>query len=432
MKRVKLSRLLSASGVVGLIAALLMQAMPPITANAATPELAGTRSLTLEAGLETPEPYGGSLPGSGTANNTAYQVQHNFNFGVNAGSTVGAVSFQYCTTAEPVSGGIGCVVPTGLDLTNAAFESSTGIASGFTTLTLSHNADSGTVKNEITEALGTATNVSGSGVIQVGMLFKGIQNPSTANTTFFVRIVVYSDTTATTAIEGGTVAASTTNEIVLQGNMPESLIFCTGGTVGETNGVPDCTTATSGAIQFNALFSPTSTAYSTSQMAASTNAETGYAITVNGTTLTSGSNSIKAMTTAGQSEYGVSQFGMNLALNDGAAYTNAPDINTTDLPPSYAGSANITPASNTTNYRGEAYTGYNAYTGTTPDNGLFKFNPGDTVADSGYDSATPGTPGATVGTDAQIYTVSYIANVPGSQGAGTYTADLTYICTATY
>jgi len=186
--------------------------------------------------------------------------------------------------------------------------------------------------------------------------------------------------------------------------MPESLVFCTGGTVGTTSGVPDCATATSGAVAFNQLFSPTDTATATSQMAASTNAGTGYNITVNGATLTSGSNTITAMGSSTTGVRGTSQFGLNLKANTVA--TSTPAIGT-----------EVAPASNGTNYRGQSIGGYS-----TVDN--FKFVTADSVANSG--NASLG------GSDAQIFTVSYIVNVPGSQPAGTYTTTLTYICTPTF
>jgi hypothetical protein len=78
---------------------------------------------------------------------------------------------------------------------------------------------------------------------------------------------------------------------------------------------------------------------------------------------------------------------------------------------------NVAPSPNGTNYRGEATSPYN-----TPDN--FKFATGNIVAGS--------TNGGAGGTDAQIFTTSYIVNVPGSQPAGTYTTTLTYVCTATF
>jgi hypothetical protein len=189
--------------------------------------------------------------------------------------------------------------------------------------------------------------------------------------------------------------------------MPESLVFCTGGTVTTTAGVPDCATVTSGAIAFNQLFSPTDTATATSQMAASTNAGSGYIITVNGPTLTSGSNTITATHTLAGGDLGIrgiSQFGTNLKAN--TTTTSNPAVGT-----------EVAPAANGTNYKGEATTGYS-----TVDH--FRFLTGDTIADSAN--------GGAGGTDAQIFTNSYIVNVPGSQPAGTYTTTLTYICTPTF
>lgn len=186
--------------------------------------------------------------------------------------------------------------------------------------------------------------------------------------------------------------------------MPESIIFCTGGTVSSTGGIPDCTTATSGSITFNQLFSPTAAATASSQMAVSTNAASGYVITVNGATMTSGSATITAMSSATAGAVGTRQFGMNLAANT-----------TTSSNPAVG--AAITPTTNGTNFKGEALTGYN-----TAD--VFKFVSGDSIADSASGGAGP--------TDAQIYTASYIVNVSGGQLAGTYTTTLTYICTATF
>ena len=80
----------------------------------------------------------------------------------------------------------------------------------------------------------------------------------------------------------------------------------------------------------------------------------------------------------------------------------------------------LTPASDGVNYFGYPETGYNTAN-------TFEFNSGNTVANSGYSTGSP-----TVATDAQIYTTSYIVNVPGKQAPGTYTTTLTYICTPTF
>jgi hypothetical protein len=139
-------------------------------------------------------------------------------------------------------------------------------------------------------------------------------------------------------------------------------------------------------------------------MAASTNATSGYAITVNGPTLTSGANTIPAMGSATTGAHGVGQFGMNLKLNTTATST-------------IAVGAEVAPIANGTDLKGQALTGYN-----TVD--TFKFASGDSIANSADGGAGP--------TNAQIYTASYIVNVTGSQTAGTYTTTLTYICTPTF
>jgi hypothetical protein len=137
-------------------------------------------------------------------------------------------------------------------------------------------------------------------------------------------------------------------------------------------------------------------------MAASTNAQFGYSITVQGATLTSGSNTIAPMTAAAVSTKGTGQFGMNLVAN------TTPVIG-----------ANITTASNGTDLKGRALAGYD-----TADTFKFTANTATPIADSAQGGVGP--------TNGQTYTVSYIVNVPGNQLPGTYATTLTYICTPTF
>ena len=361
-----------------LLTALLVQAIFPVFAGASQ---ITARSLTLVANGTT----GGSAIGG--------VVNHAFAFTLPGGSTVGSIQFKYCTTAAD-TGALVCITPTGLVTTSATLSSQTG-ATGFTMVNTTNGAP----------YLTRAAAAVGSGVA-VTYQFNSVTNPTAVNgQTFFVRISSYAATNATgTLIDSGTVAAATTRGIILTGTMPESLVFCAGATVSTTVGVPDCSTVTTGAVAFNQLFSPTDTATATSQMAASTNAGSGYVVTVNGPTLTSGSNTVTGMTTSGLGSHGISQFGLNLKAN-------------TTLTSTTAVGSEVAVASNGTNYRGQATTGYS-----TIDN--FKFTTGDTVANSAN--------GGAGGSDAQIFTASYIVNVPGSQPAGTYTTTLTYICTPTY
>jgi hypothetical protein len=347
-----------------------------------------SRSLTLQAGATD----GGSKP-SGV-------VKHLFTFNIASSSSLGSIKFLYCTTA----GGT-CTTPAGLLTTSATLGAQTGPATSFTLNNstngapyLTRSANTVTTGTPSTFRLDSVTNPNNTNC------FSGT-TPQSNNCPFYVRITTYASIDTTGGVtDSGTVAASTATQITLTGTMPESLIFCTGGTISTTSGVPDCSTATSGAIAFNQLFSPADTATATSQMAASTNADTGYAITVNGVTLTSGSNTVTAMTTNGSGDLGVrgtSQFGMNLKAN--TVTTSTPAVGT-----------EVSPANNGSNFKAEALTGYASVD-------HFRFVSGESVADSTTDPS-----------DIETYTVSYIVNVNGAQAVGTYTTTLTYICTATF
>ena len=337
-----------------------------------------TRSLTLQAGAGGD---GGSKAG-GTVN-------HLFGFTIPTTASVGSMKFEYCTTASGT-----CTMPTGLVTTAATFGAETG-ATGFSITNTTNGSPY--IKR------GSASSITGGTAVTYRL--DNITNPTANNTTFFVRISTYAslDTTGS-PIDSGVVTASTAEQIVLSGTMPESLIFCTGATVPAVSSVPNCAGATSGVISFNQLFSPTDTATATSQMAASTNAGSGYVISVNGPTLTSGSNTIATMASATTSNKSTGQFGMNLKAN--TTSSASPAVGT-----------EVSPSANGTNYKGQATAGYN-----TVD--TFKYVSGDVVANSANGGNGP--------TDGQIFTVSYLVNVPGSQAAGSYTTTLTYICTATF
>ena len=248
------------------------------------------RSLTLVGNAHDGADVGSELDGATLPSGL---VDHLFTFSVPSGTNVGSVKFEYCTIASGT-----CTAPTGLNVAGATLGANTGAISGLAMGTKTANSAI------LTRTAAAVTPGS------VTVRLDSVVNPSTLGT-FFVRITTYSSTDATTgAVDAGTVTASTAQAIELSGTMPESLIFCTGATVSA-----NCATTTPGTVTFNQLFSPTSTSYATSQMAASTNAGQGYVITVNGATLTSGANSIPAMAAAAAPTIGVSQFGMNLKAN---------------------------------------------------------------------------------------------------------------------
>ncbi len=383
---------------VSLIAGLVPQVFMAGTVSAA--EIT-SRSLTLQAGSAA----GGSEP-SGVVN-------HLFAFTIPTSGDISSILFQYCTTADGT-----CTTPSGLSTTSATLGTQTGVT--FTSLVDNNGSGAGsngepylTASSPITITTGTNNTVS--------FQLDSVTNPdgtncsgTSGNCTFYVRISTYASTdTSGSPIDSGVVAASTAQQITLTGTMPESLIFCSGGTVSTANNVPDCTTATSGAVTFNQDFSPSSTSWATSQFAASTNASNGYAISVGGKSMTSGSNTITAIgSTAGQSQFGSSQFGMDLVLNDGSAYTNAPNI---------TNSANVNPAPDGGNYMGTPTANFD-----TAGSFAFDDTAPNTIAKSDNGTGTAGP------TDGQVYTASYIVNVPGNLPAGSYTTTLTYICTPTF
>lgn len=289
------------------------------------------------------------------------------------GTPIKSVDVQVCTTASGT-----CTTPTGFTSASSTLSSQPsglGSATGWTVNTVA----SGSLR--ILNAA-NATNPSGNVTITWG----GVTNPTVTNTTFFGRITTYSDSAWTTPLDSGTVALSTATQIQVALAVDEALTFCTGTSITGTN----CGTATGSTVNLG-IASTTATASGTSIMAASTNGNSGYSVTVNGATLTSGANTITALSTGGTSSIGTKQFGLNLVSNTTPAVGVA-----------VSGSGTATASAN-----------YNA-------SNTFRFATGETVATI----AGP--------TNANTFTISYIANIDGLTPAGAYTSNLTYIATANF
>jgi hypothetical protein len=286
---------------------------------------------------------------------------YGFTFTVPSATVVKSVSFTACTTASGT-----CTTPSGFSISGSTLTAQpTGLGSGTGWTANTSTAGSLRVLNA-----SNATAPSGS----QGVSFSAVTNQSTANSTFFVRMTTYSDAAWTTPIDSGTVAASTAGQITVTASIDESVTFTLAAAT-----VPLGTLTTS------------STGTGTSSMTASTNAASGYAITVNGTTLTSGANTIAALASPTASTLNTAQFGLNLMSN------TTPAIGT-----AVSGSGT-----------GAAATGYSTANS-------YKFVSGDTVAS------------ASIPTNSNTFTTSYIANINGSAAAGAYSTLLTYIATANY
>lgn len=299
-------------------------------------------------------------------------VTYTFAFTVPSSTVLESFAAEVCTTASG-----SCTTPggwTGGSANLAAQPINYGDASGWTD-------DSTSTELRMTKS-GNVAAPTGSQTVA----FSGVTNPTAQNTTFFVRLTTFSDDNYTTPVDTGVVAASTAQAISLSGTVDELLTFCTGTSITGTN----CGTVAGSSIDFGTL-SSSATEFDTSVMAASTNGDGGYSITVNGATLTSGGDTISALAAQTAASTGTEQFGLN--LRDNATPNVGAD-------PSGSGSGS-----------------YTANYGTADS---YRFVTGDSVAS------------AAGATNANAFTVSYIVNIGGATEPGTYTATMTYICTATF
>lgn len=326
-----------------------------------------------------------TLGSSASAASTTYTAM--FEPGVTG--NIGSVRFQVCDS--PIEGSA-CNQPSSASMLSAALNTSSPTTSPFTTFTAGSGGQAATATT-FWIVNGTPQGVTAGNPYTVQLT--NVTNPNTANYQFYVRMTGYSDSAGSTQVEYGAVAVSTASQVTVTGNMPESLVFCVGTAI-----VSDCTTISGTTVNLG-TFSPLTTNIGTSVMQASTNAASGYAITINGTTMTSGSNTIPAMGTqtlnstgcspSCTSTTGTSQFGTNVRDN------TTPNVG-----------ANVS--------GGGTAAGFGGYN--TVDS--FRYFTGDTVASVGAP------------TQANTFTNSYIVNVGGDQAAGQYTATMTYICTATF
>jgi len=316
--------------------------------------------------------YAGQVTGrSLTLGNSAASAvtTHAYAFTLASSTTVGSIKFLYCTTASGT-----CTTPAGLTTTSATLTAQTGVT-GFSIVATTNGAP------YITK---TAAAASGA----VTYTLSNITNPSATNTTFFVRISTFAstDTTGGTT-DTGTVATSTANQITLTASVDETLTFCT-GTSGVTSS--SCAGATGSSVALGTL-TTSSTGSGTSQIGVSTNAGSGYVITVAGNTLTAGANTITALASQTASIQGNSQFGLNLRAN------TTPSVGSD---PAGSGTASPTSNFNTANQ--------------------FRFVSGDQLVNNG------------TADNFRLFTVSYIANIAGATSAGAYTTTLTYVATGTF
>ncbi len=285
---------------------------------------------------------------------------------------IGSLNFEFCSN-DPVPEST-CVAPTGFDLSAATLATQSG-TTGF-------NIHANSTTNNLILSRPPAAPSAANSSYEIS----NVVNPTTLGT-YYIRIRTFSSTDATGSVaEQGGIALSANTPITVSAEVPPYIRFCAGVTI---NGF-DCSTATSFFIDLGE-FSTSRAKSASSELIAATNAAFGYTITLSGTTLTSGTNTISALASQTPSAPGTSQFGINLRAN------SAPGIG---VDPSGPGTANAVPAYNVPN--------------------LFRFQNGESIVTSSTSN------------DNRKFTVSYIANINGSQPAGVYATTISFICLANF
>jgi hypothetical protein len=287
-------------------------------------------------------------------------------------ASVGSLAFEYCDS--PVFD-YSCAAPNGLDVTSAGLDGQSG-NTGFSIDSLNTTANRLVLTRP---AVITATVAS-------QYDFSNITNPSTAGQTVYVRIATYTSIDGSGAYtDNGAVAFAMNAPFSIGAAVPPFLQLCAGVTV-----TSNCSSASGDRINLGNL-STGSTKAGTSQFAGGTNAVSGYTVFIQGTTMTSGNNTIKALSTQTPSFPGNNQFGINLRDN------SVPNVGANTSGP---GSASPMANYNTAN--------------------LYKYLNGEAIARS------------TLPSDYNRMTVSYVININDSQPPGVYASTFTYLATATF
>lgn len=286
--------------------------------------------------------------------------------------SVGSIELEFCAN-NPIPGDA-CSPIAGFDATGTTLIAQSG-ETGFSV------DGSSTDSRVILTRVGAVVSAFSS-----SYTLSNITNPSSAQSSYFLRISTYASSDATgPIIDDGGVALSTSDGFAIDAFVPPYLSFCVAQNI---TGL-DCLTAAGNRINFGNL-SDQSPVFDQNKLVITTNAAFGYSIAITGQTMTSGNNVISRISTPSVSLPGSSQFGLNLRDN-----TN-PDIGTNPIGLSTGG-----PSAD--------YNSADAY----------KFNSGDIVASSTLPDATS-------------YTASYITNVSTDQAPGIYTTTLSYTAFANF
>lgn len=308
-----------------------------------------------------------------SSNHASVTASHDFKFDVPSTAAIGSIVFEYCSDSPSFF--TSCTPPVGLDASSASL-----------------NTQSGNVGFSIDSANTTAnkivlTRVSAPGIATSNnYVFDNIVNPSSVTPSVFVRMSTYPTTDGNGPYnDTGAVAFAIISIFNVGAYVPPFLQLCVGISV-----TPDCSATIGDSIDLGILSSQQAN-YGQSQFSTATNDPNGYVIYALGETMTSGNNTIQALTAPTPSFPGTPQFGMNLRANL--------------LPPVGQDPVGVGTGAPEPNYN-------------IPNR--FMFNSGDAI------TVSPLT------TNYNRMTVSYLVNVPANQAPGVYATTITYVATVQF
>lgn len=289
-------------------------------------------------------------------------------------SPVGSLDLLFCESPIPHEA---CVTPDGLDVSDAVLSGQTG-ETGFTILSKSQN-------RIVISRAPTTIVASGS---SSSYTFSGVKNSIDTTKAFSVRLKSHGTLNASgPQIDFGSVRGQVGSGIVIETQVPPMLIFCVAQEVSQ-----DCSETDQTFFTDMGTLDENQTLTARSEMAVGTNATAGFAITVNGTSLTAGTNSIDTIESPTESVPGSNQFGINLVKNDELNVGEDPEGPWANAVPSLR------------------YAQPNKFT----------YKPGDVVAYSPNVSLM------------KKFTVSYVVNASPQLRAGVYTTTINYIASGRF
>jgi hypothetical protein len=393
---------------------IVLPALAPTSSVSAAALTARKITLSSSADGNTSTDYNGVAVPAGNGGNGA-QARHTFNFTTPATTNIGSIAFMYCDTPFV---GTACTMPAGMDASAiTALTATTGLtgmtvnsgASSSTGWFATNGACTGSRTNCVLISRTAVSETAGAKQVSFGQGGGGyIKNP-TANGTFYVRIITFSDAAFTTKVDEGTVAASIATDIDIEAKVQEKLNFSVSATPSTPNGTTCSALTGPGVLTMGSggVLDPTIAYDARSYFRVSTNSANGTTVQYTGDTLKTASGTFNINAPAGPlaSTVGTEQFGLAIDISDtqtGNGYSFS-QLDRTPYTTYDAGAGTITNA-------GTAEFGFSTASVTTP----------VTIA------ASPGIVSCDTGS------VRYIANISTTTEPGIYRTSIGYIATPTY